>query len=404
MTPKSIVRWLCLVFPAAASAGAAELTGKIQRSTGETADISLTSDLVPSVGDKVEIFFKIPGGDDEVVVGTGAVTVVGSDTVKVKISQATGTVTKDQLVKIHSANPQKRAAGKPAAVPESSDGSSPRPPATVGKAARPVSRDLRPVEIKPPEAGGQPGGGIPPELMPVEITPGRPKPGDAGEKVTPVPVEVPPAKPLPGLAEKPEGPAGGTPAPVPGAKTAQDFYNEGFASHKAGDRDAAMASYTKAIEADPSFAPAYYNRACIQLVRKNYDGLLSDSTRALDLGHKSRANLFCLRGTGWAGKGNFDKALLDHDQAITLDPNYALAYNNRGNDYYRKGDMNRAMRDCDKSIALDPSSPLPWYNRGYIHYSLREYPQAASDWKKAIELQPDYARELEPLIRKMGDR
>ena len=400
MTPKSIARRMWLVFLAMGSANAAELAGKILRSTGETADVSLISDLVPSVGDKVEIFFKIPGGDDEVAVGTGVVTAVGSDAVKVKIAQVTGTVAKDQLVKIHSANPQKRAAGKPA----DPSGSAPKPAPPVGKAARPVSRDLTPVEIKPSDAGGQAGGGLPPELMPVEITPSRPKPERGGAKVTPVPVEVPPAKPQPGLAEKPEAPASGTPAPVPGAKSAQDYYNEGFASHKAGDRDAAMASYTKAIEADPSFAPAYYNRACIHLVRKNYDGLLNDSTRALDLGHKSRANLFCLRGTGWAGKGNFDKALLDHDQAITLDPNYALAYNNRGNDYYRKGDMNRAMRDSDKSIALDPSSPLPWYNRGYIHYSLREYAEAASDWKKAIELQPEYARELEPLIKKMGDR
>jgi tetratricopeptide (TPR) repeat protein len=215
---------------------------------------------------------------------------------------------------------------------------------------------------------------------------------------------VKPAKPATEGKGEAVPPGEKEPAKDGDGKTAKDYYSFGFARHKAGDREGAAVAYTRAIEMDPSYAAAYYNRACIYLVKKNYDGLISDTTMALSLGHGSRANLLCLRGTGWAGKGDFDKALTDHNAAIAIDPSYALAYNNRGNDYYRKGDVARAIKDCDKSIELDPSSPLPWYNRGYAHFSLRKYSKAAADWRQAIELQPEYATELEPLLRKVEDR
>ncbi|HEX2747188.1 MAG TPA: tetratricopeptide repeat protein [Verrucomicrobiales bacterium] len=187
-------------------------------------------------------------------------------------------------------------------------------------------------------------------------------------------------------------------------KTAKDYFTAGALRHKMGDRDGAAAAYTRAIEMDPNYAAAYYNRACVWLAKKNYDNLISDTTKALDLGYESKANLLCLRGTGWAGKGDFEKAVTDHNAAITIDPSYALAYNNRGNDYYRKGEVAKAIKDCEKSIELDPSSPLPWYNRGYAYYTLKKYPKAVADWKRAIELQPEYAAELEPLIGKVEGR
>ena len=187
-------------------------------------------------------------------------------------------------------------------------------------------------------------------------------------------------------------------------KTAKDHFTAGALRHKMGDREGAAAAYTRAIEMDPNYAAAYYNRACVWLAKKNYDGLIADATTALNLGHGSKANLLCLRGTGWAGKGDFEKALTDHNAAITIDPSYALAYNNRGNDYYRKGEVAKAIKDCEKSIELDSSSPLPWYNRGYAYYTLRKYPKAIADWKRAIELQPEYAAELEPLIEKVESR
>jgi hypothetical protein len=56
---------------------AVEIGGTVSEATADTATIITDSDLVPSAGDRVEIFFKIPGTDDEVLVGTARVSGIG---------------------------------------------------------------------------------------------------------------------------------------------------------------------------------------------------------------------------------------------------------------------------------------------------------------------------------------
>ena len=44
------------------------------------------------------------------------------------------------------------------------------------------------------------------------------------------------------------------------------------------------------------------------------------------------------RGHAWAAKKDFDRAIASDDEAIRLDPGFALAYQNRGNARDRKGE------------------------------------------------------------------
>jgi tetratricopeptide (TPR) repeat protein len=53
------------------------------------------------------------------------------------------------------------------------------------------------------------------------------------------------------------------------------------------------------------------------------------------------------------------RAIADYDQAIRLDPDFALAYNNRGDAWNGLGNIDRAMADFDAAIKADPSSPSP---------------------------------------------
>src|SRR5262249_2395559 len=59
------------------------------------------------------------------------------------------------------------------------------------------------------------------------------------------------------------------------------------------------------------------------------------------------------RGVAYRRKGDFDRAIADYDQAIRLNPKYALAYNNRGTAYRYKGDYDRAIVDYDQATELD---------------------------------------------------
>jgi hypothetical protein len=110
---------LCLFFGlglllAASEARAVEIEGTVREASGGTATVVTQSELLPNVGDKVDIFFKIPGTNDEVSVGTGSVAAVSQEAIQVKINTATGEVSKDHLARMHSDKPIKRAAAPPA--------------------------------------------------------------------------------------------------------------------------------------------------------------------------------------------------------------------------------------------------------------------------------------------------
>jgi hypothetical protein len=56
------------------------------------------------------------------------------------------------------------------------------------------------------------------------------------------------------------------------------------------------------------------------------------------------------RGTAYGRKGQPALAILNFDQAIRLNPNFAQAFYNRGTAYGRNGQPNRAIEDYDQAI------------------------------------------------------
>ncbi|MDP7085880.1 MAG: tetratricopeptide repeat protein [Dehalococcoidia bacterium] len=76
--------------------------------------------------------------------------------------------------------------------------------------------------------------------------------------------------------------------------------------------------------------------------------------------------------------------------AIRLDPDDALAYNNRGNAYYYLGEYQRAIQDYDKAIQLDPDYRMAYFNRGNAYDDLGQYQRAIQDYDKACSLDSKY--------------
>jgi tetratricopeptide (TPR) repeat protein len=52
---------------------------------------------------------------------------------------------------------------------------------------------------------------------------------------------------------------------------------------------------------------------------------------------------------------NYDRAIADYDAALSLDPKFQRAYNNRGAAWRGKGDRARALQDYAEAVRLNPS-------------------------------------------------
>ena len=101
------------------------------------------------------------------------------------------------------------------------------------------------------------------------------------------------------------------------------------------------------------------------------------------------ATAFLARGSAWALKGEYDKAIQDFDEAIRLEPNRGDAFNNRGDAWDAKQEYDKAIRDFDEAIRLNPNDDDAFLNRSIARHAKGEYDKAIQDFNQAIRLNPE---------------
>jgi Tfp pilus assembly protein PilF len=100
-------------------------------------------------------------------------------------------------------------------------------------------------------------------------------------------------------------------------RDARQACRQAIDAEDAGDFDAAIRLYSKAIESDPEWSDVYV-----------------------------------FRGAMFAKKGDTDRAIADFSEAIKLDPRDADAYQRRASAHERNGEYPRAEADFAKSEEL----------------------------------------------------
>jgi tetratricopeptide (TPR) repeat protein len=92
--------------------------------------------------------------------------------------------------------------------------------------------------------------------------------------------------------------------------------------------------------------------------------------------------------------GDVAEALAEYSRAITIDPRYAMAYNNRGILKEEKyNDVAGALADYDRAIAIQPQLATAYHNRGNLKRDHRsDFRGALADYNQAILLDRDYGQ------------
>ena len=141
-----------------------------------------------------------------------------------------------------------------------------------------------------------------------------------------------------------------------------------------------------------NLAFAYSNRGEAYWKKGEHDRAIADYDEAIKINPKF-AMPYNNRGVVYGAKGEFDRAIQDYDTAIKLFPKLANAYYNRGLAYAKKGEYDRAIQDHDQAIKLNPKDADAYYNRGNAYENYRNeifITQAIEDYRKALELNPSH--------------
>jgi tetratricopeptide (TPR) repeat protein len=188
--------------------------------------------------------------------------------------------------------------------------------------------------------------------------------------------------------DNPGPPAAAQPVTVPEGLTAQQYFDTGIIYLNTERYEDAILFFDAAIEVDPEYHLAYYNRGVATSLNGQYEDASQDFDMAIALAPND-SRYYIGRGVNAIELEAYDDALADFDKAEQLSPFEPYVYHNRGIVYLNLGRYEDAIAEFDRAIELDPGLAFVYQGRGISYRELEEYDLAAADFDKAIELEPD---------------
>ena len=86
--------------------------------------------------------------------------------------------------------------------------------------------------------------------------------------------------------------------------------------------------------------------------------------------------------------GEFDKAIVSWEKALSINPNLSEAWHNRGSALGRLGRYSEAVESFQKALLIDPNNYQAWNDRAHALYQLENWAAAADSWGNAIKITP----------------
>ena len=138
-------------------------------------------------------------------------------------------------------------------------------------------------------------------------------------------------------------------------ESAVNYFNIAYSFGEKGEHVKAIENYDKAIELNPNYEEAWYNK-------------------------------------GWRlGKlERYEEAVACYDKVIELNPNDEEAWFNKGNEFGELERHEEAVACYDKAIELNPNDEEAWFDKGFDLGKLERHEEAIECYDKAIELNPNY--------------
>ena len=131
----------------------------------------------------------------------------------------------------------------------------------------------------------------------------------------------------------------------------QEIYNQAVAKSRAGDYQAAIEYFSRAIEINSNFAQAYYRRGLANFDLGNIKTAIADYTQALAI-NSNYIDAYFARGIANLAIGNISQTIADANQIISINNNYAPAYKLLGNAYRQQNNQADAITNFKRGAEL----------------------------------------------------
>ncbi|MDR1745821.1 MAG: tetratricopeptide repeat protein [Tannerella sp.] len=165
------------------------------------------------------------------------------------------------------------------------------------------------------------------------------------------------------------------------------------------DFSEALRDYDRVISLDPSYTPAYFNRAAVRYKQLEYERSQSSerndlNTIDIQFGNTSKPVTSSPQVGDVAGKTLKDSRIgyehemifRDYDMVIQQNPEFVYSYYNRGNMRCVQRDFRAAILDYNEAILRDPDFAEAYFNRGLARLSQGDVNRGIADLSKAGEL------------------
>jgi len=172
------------------------------------------------------------------------------------------------------------------------------------------------------------------------------------------------------------------------SKSAEVWFNKGFALSSLGKYEDAILAYEKAIQIDPQLVEAWNNKGIALGDLGRHEDAIEAYEKAIKLDAGFSAAWYN-KGLALDAMGRSAEAIKAYDRVLKSDPRNAQAWINKANALNILGRYDEALQACNKAIEIDPNDVNAWGNKAWALGGLGLYEDTLTACDKAIELNPE---------------
>lgn len=185
------------------------------------------------------------------------------------------------------------------------------------------------------------------------------------------------------------------------------LYLYGEACHYLGENSPAITYLSMTLEQQPRYIAPRLLRAQIFLSEAEYDKALEDANVLTELDAENE-DVLLLRADALAGSGQAEAAEAAYESLLALNPFCQEGVLHCADFYRSTARYEKALQVCNEAIELEPGFALAYRLRSDIKKDMNDEAGAAEDLRKSLDLQPEESAsadgEFTTVENKMAER